>query len=82
MPGGLALSPGETLEGLAEVRVGLDGLYGLEESLIGKEFPGGVRDESRVGRPCCGAPGRPCCGAPGRGRGPRGRQLFNRKCHS
>ena len=43
VPGGFTLSPGEALEGLAEVSVGLDGLYGLES-------PGGVGDEREAGR--------------------------------
>ena len=51
VPGGLALSPGETLEGLADVRVGLEGLYGL----LGGSLGGLVeRDGSKgwIGRTC------------------------------
>ena len=36
----MGLSPGEALEGLTEVMVGLEGVYGLEGSPVGAEDEG------------------------------------------
>ena len=71
----MGLSPGEALEGLTDVMVGLEGVYGLEGSPVGAE------DEGMAGAwQLCVALGevrvrRFLSGAPGRGRGPRGRPI-------
>ena len=39
----MGLSPGEALEGLTDVMVGLEGVYGLEGSPVGAEDEGMAR---------------------------------------